>query len=148
MVYFLQLSLGNSSEPMLGAYRPHCDQDGLFTEIQCHEHYCWCVETDTGRPTSDMVPFENSDDLPCTGTCTFSYCKATFLCEFVKTCLLINLYYFYSCMLVFYALQCMAPLSNFLQSVYTMDESTAFMRVFHPLMVATNGEQTLCITLL
>jgi len=44
-----QLSLG-----LLGAFIPTCrSDDGTFNQTQCHELYCWCVDTVSGQPTSD-----------------------------------------------------------------------------------------------
>ena len=57
----------NSSNGRLGAYRPLCTTEGYFREIQCHSHYCWCVESLTGRPTTDIVPFEQLNTLSCAG---------------------------------------------------------------------------------
>ena len=58
---------GNETTPLMGAYRPQCDFDGHFKRVQCHEHYCWCVENSTGRPLTDMVPYEKLDTLECSG---------------------------------------------------------------------------------
>ena len=60
---------GNETTPLLGAYRPACDGDGHFKKVQCHEHYCWCVENSTGRPLTDVVPYEKLGTLDCSGTC-------------------------------------------------------------------------------
>ena len=59
--------LSNSSLELLGSYKPLCTTQGLFRGIQCHEHYCWCVETQSGKPLSDIVPFERADVLECAG---------------------------------------------------------------------------------
>lgn len=59
--------LSNSSQELLGRYKPLCTTQGLFRGIQCHEHYCWCVEVQSGRPLSDIVPFEQADVLECAG---------------------------------------------------------------------------------
>ena len=67
---------GNGTgQALMGAYRPQCNEDGHFRHIQCHEHFCWCVESLTGRPLSDIVPFEKSDALECSGmgACVSSY---------------------------------------------------------------------------
>ena len=72
-----ELLLGNRSRPLLGAYTPQCDGGGSFRGIQCHEHYCWCVENVTGRPITDMVPFEKVGSLKCSGNHT---CTSVFVC--------------------------------------------------------------------
>ncbi len=56
----------NTTESMVGRYSPQCDFDGHFRPVQCHEHYCWCVDEHTGQPESDMVAFEHIDNLQCT----------------------------------------------------------------------------------
>ena len=33
-----------SEAPMLGKYKPDCDDDGYYKPRQCHENYCWCVD--------------------------------------------------------------------------------------------------------
>ena len=59
-------TLGDS--PGLGAYVPQCnDSDGSFQRLQCHSHYCWCVDMTTGTPVSDLTLSENVGDLSCTG---------------------------------------------------------------------------------
>ena len=58
----------NQTVALLGEYIPRCDGDGLFQPLQCHSHYCWCVEPSSGRPTSDVSPSENLDGLEeCSG---------------------------------------------------------------------------------
>ncbi len=37
---------------LLGAYIPQCEEDGMFSAVQCHEGSCWCVDTQTGQATS------------------------------------------------------------------------------------------------
>ena len=32
-----------SGKPLLGQYKPDCDENGHFKKIQCHEAYCFCV---------------------------------------------------------------------------------------------------------
>ena len=36
----------------IGEYRPRCDEDGRFSQTQCHGStgYCWCVRPDSGEP--------------------------------------------------------------------------------------------------
>ena len=57
----------NSSTGLLGTYEPRCTTQGLFRAIQCYENYCWCVDTKTGEPLSDIVPFQLAHVLECTG---------------------------------------------------------------------------------
>ncbi len=40
---------------LLGAFVPVCQDDGSFNVTQCHERYCWCVDVQSGQPTSDAV---------------------------------------------------------------------------------------------
>lgn len=51
----LRDSIGGSG--LMGAYVPQCEEDGIFSPIQCHAStgYCWCVSEETGVPVSDMV---------------------------------------------------------------------------------------------
>jgi hypothetical protein len=51
---------------MLGQFIPKCnEQDGSFLGLQCFSHYCWCVDTASGEPTSDMRESGNLGDLEC-----------------------------------------------------------------------------------
>ena len=55
---------------LLGAFTPSCNSDGTFNRTQCHELYCWCVESATGRPTSDGRRIPDSpqcEEQRCTG---------------------------------------------------------------------------------
>ena len=38
----------NSGRVLLGQYRPQCDEEGNYKSMQCHEGYCWCVDTESG----------------------------------------------------------------------------------------------------
>uniref|UniRef100_A0A665TBV2 Nidogen 2a (osteonidogen) n=1 Tax=Echeneis naucrates TaxID=173247 RepID=A0A665TBV2_ECHNA len=31
--------------PIVGAYVPQCDASGQYTQLQCHDGYCWCVDS-------------------------------------------------------------------------------------------------------
>ena len=62
----VEIALNNTSD-RLGVYRPQCTTRGLFREIQCHAHFCWCVESDSGIPKSEIVPFEQTNQLACAG---------------------------------------------------------------------------------
>lgn len=44
---------------LMGSYVPQCEEDGVFSPVQCHGStgYCWCVSEETGIPVSDMVRF-------------------------------------------------------------------------------------------
>lgn len=35
-------------KPLLGAFKPVCQPNGLYQETQCHEGYCYCVFPETG----------------------------------------------------------------------------------------------------
>ena len=32
---------------------PQCRGDGSYTDVQCHEMYCWCVNQETGESIPD-----------------------------------------------------------------------------------------------
>lgn len=40
---------------LLGAFQPSCQQDGSFSELQCHGStgFCWCVDVRTGQPVTN-----------------------------------------------------------------------------------------------
>ncbi|XP_031563837.1 nidogen-2-like [Actinia tenebrosa] len=42
--------LSSTNQHLLGQYRPKCDKYGAFEKIQCHEGYCFCVDTRSGVP--------------------------------------------------------------------------------------------------
>ena len=48
----VKLKASNSSSGLLGAYIPQCEENGDFSQIQCHEGYCWCVDVKTGKATT------------------------------------------------------------------------------------------------
>lgn len=51
---------------LLGQYIPRCDvEDGTFHSLQCSSHYCWCVDEQSGKPTSDMREVGDIGDLDC-----------------------------------------------------------------------------------
>ena len=52
---------------LLGQYIPQCSDDGLFRSLQCSSHYCWCVDSQTGEPTSDMKENGHVNELECGG---------------------------------------------------------------------------------
>jgi len=33
---------------LLGAFKPKCNDDGSYQQIQCHERHCFCVDKETG----------------------------------------------------------------------------------------------------
>ena len=63
----VQLAVSTNASNMFGRYKPQCTTQGLFREIQCHAHFCWCVESQSGVPVSDIVPFEQANVLACAG---------------------------------------------------------------------------------
>ena len=40
---------------LLGVYIPQCEDNGQFSQMQCHERYCWCVDVLTGKALSQPV---------------------------------------------------------------------------------------------
>ena len=48
----VKLKATNGSSGLLGAYVPQCKENGEFSRIQCHEGYCWCVDGQTGKATT------------------------------------------------------------------------------------------------
>ena len=57
---------GLTGEAMLGQFIPECDEsDGTFRGLQCWSHYCWCVDRQSGEPTSDMVESGRVGVLEC-----------------------------------------------------------------------------------
>ena len=54
---------------LLGRFSPHCQPDGSFKEMQCHERYCWCVDVISGQPVSEgMIGKRHCSDSKCVGT--------------------------------------------------------------------------------
>ena len=92
---------GMSGGDMLGSFIPRCrEEDGSFLALQCFSHYCWCVDTASGEPTSDMVESGSVGALECSGihvqvtalgVLCFSYCHILYInnCSFFSAvCLL------------------------------------------------------------
>lgn len=52
---------------LIGGFRPSCEEDGSFSEVQCHGStgYCWCVDVESGQPVSNGARGE-----PSCGHCT------------------------------------------------------------------------------
>lgn len=52
---------------LIGAFQPSCEEDGSFSEMQCHGStgYCWCVDVETGQPVSN-----GTRGIPSCGRCT------------------------------------------------------------------------------
>ena len=51
---------------LLGGFVPKCGNgDGTFLALQCFSHYCWCVQSDTGVPVSNMVLSSEVGYLEC-----------------------------------------------------------------------------------
>ncbi len=40
---------------LIGGFQPTCDEDGSFSEVQCHGStgYCWCVDVEFGQPVTN-----------------------------------------------------------------------------------------------
>lgn len=51
------LRLREQATGLIGAFQPSCEEDGSFSEMQCHGStgYCWCVDVESGQPVSDGV---------------------------------------------------------------------------------------------
>ncbi|XP_065054572.1 uncharacterized protein LOC135683288 isoform X1 [Rhopilema esculentum] len=49
------------SVPLLGAFLPVCKEDGSFSQIQCHESECWCVDDHGAEREGTKVTGENPD---------------------------------------------------------------------------------------
>uniref|UniRef100_A0A3P8W1V3 Thyroglobulin type-1 domain-containing protein n=1 Tax=Cynoglossus semilaevis TaxID=244447 RepID=A0A3P8W1V3_CYNSE len=50
--------------PLLGAYVPQCDDQGLYIPLQCHgsSGHCWCVDSNgQERPGTRTPPGTRSD---------------------------------------------------------------------------------------
>lgn len=47
-------------------FRPVCDDDGLYHQVQCSVHLkkCWCVDRQTGHKISDA--YHSEDGFHCT----------------------------------------------------------------------------------
>ncbi|XP_064403941.1 kielin/chordin-like protein isoform X2 [Halichondria panicea] len=58
---------GSASHP-LGLFLPDCFVDGSFAPTQCHGSFCWCVDTNTGLPTSPRSPIGT---MPSCITCPY-----------------------------------------------------------------------------
>ena len=45
---------------LIGPYIPQCEDDGNFSPTQCwgSTGSCWCVDTQSGEPVSDMIRFK------------------------------------------------------------------------------------------
>jgi len=45
-------------QPLLGAFEPHCDEDGFYHPVQCFEGACWCVDRLGEKIEGTMRPGE------------------------------------------------------------------------------------------
>ena len=72
----MEVALSANTSELYGSYKPQCTSEGQFRQVQCHAHFCWCVESDTGVPVSDIVPFEQASVLTCTGVCVCACVRA------------------------------------------------------------------------
>ena len=64
----IQQQMANTTDHLFGAFEPQCNSTtGKFQSVQCHSHYCWCVNPDDGKPTSEVVLSEKMKELDCTG---------------------------------------------------------------------------------
>ena len=57
----------NKRYPILprGAFLPSCKEDGSFTDTQCHEGYCWCVNKRGKEVVDTRKRFEKPDCKRC-----------------------------------------------------------------------------------
>ncbi len=60
-------NLVSTNQTLIGAYRPQCEDDGLFSAVQCHAStgYCWCVDTLSGEPRSELIRGEEPQCSEC-----------------------------------------------------------------------------------
>ena len=49
----------------------HCDEKGNFEPLECDEHRCWCVNSETGLVTSRVVHRDLVKYLSCFNVNTF-----------------------------------------------------------------------------
>lgn len=58
-----------ANQTLLGAYQPQCEDEGSFSEVQCHGStgYCWCVDPVSGRPRSELT---RGEELQC--SCSYA----------------------------------------------------------------------------
>ena len=55
---------------LLGRFVPQCNEEnGNFRALQCSSHHCWCVDTASGEPTSDMRESGSVGELECSSEC-------------------------------------------------------------------------------
>ncbi len=68
-------NLVSTNQTLIGAYRPQCEDDGLFSLVQCHTStgYCWCVEPLGGEPRSELVRGETPQCSECVCVCVCCY---------------------------------------------------------------------------
>ena len=69
----VKLKATNGTSGLLGAYVPQCKENGEFSQIQCHEGYCWCVDRQTGKATtqpSRSQPVCNTTTTTSQGKCS------------------------------------------------------------------------------
>lgn len=43
----------------------HCDSNGNFEDLQCSNGLCWCVEPQSGKLISPVIPQKAMTKLPC-----------------------------------------------------------------------------------
>ena len=48
-----------------GAFLPSCDDDGYFKGMQCHEGYCWCVDSRGKEAVDTRKQFEKPECSRC-----------------------------------------------------------------------------------
>lgn len=52
---------------LLGQYRPQCEDNGDYKQMQCQEGYCWCVEPENGKKLTEKGTERGIVD--CSGFC-------------------------------------------------------------------------------
>ena len=77
----VKLKATNGTSGLLGVYVPQCKENGEFSQIQCHEGYCWCVDRQTGKATtqpSRSQPVCNTTTTTSQGKCSPQACVPHF----------------------------------------------------------------------
>jgi len=74
--------IASKEQPLIGAYRPQCDQDGSYSPMQCHSStgHCWCVDIETNEEKSDTRVGPGEETPKCNGAARFCQTGLWTLC--------------------------------------------------------------------